>query len=302
MNTIVMTKGQGITNQLPKLLQKYQIPSKQAYVQFAAKYKDVMIQVYSSGKIVFQGTQAEVIAQEFGYQSQELHQSNNPLTFDSMIGTDEVGNGSYFGSLVVVASYITSRERDLLLQLGVTDSKHLSDQKILEIAPLLKQKIPHKALLLTPKKYNELVGPGKDYNAVSIKVALHNQAIFLLLQEGFQPDQIIIDAFTSIGNYQKYVKTEKNLVKQAVHLETKAEDKYLAVAVSSIIARQLFLENLVQLGKTIGQILPSGAGNKSDQIASHILAKQGMTGLSTVAKLHFANTTKAFALLKNKGL
>ncbi len=37
-----------------------------------------------------------------------------------------------------------------------------------------------------------------------VKVALHNQAIFLLLQTGAKPDKIVIDAFTSEKNYQKY--------------------------------------------------------------------------------------------------
>jgi len=57
----------------------------------------------------------------------------------------------------------------------------------------LKEKIPHKALLLSPRKYNEVVGDGKSHNAVSVKVALHNQAIFLLLQSGAKPDKIVID-------------------------------------------------------------------------------------------------------------
>ncbi|MFC2621946.1 MAG: hypothetical protein ACFN1B_04415, partial [Prevotella denticola] len=44
----------------------------------------------------------------------------------------------------------------------------------------------------------------------------------------------------------------------------KAEGKYMAVAVSSIIARDLFLENLENLGRELGYQLPSGAGTASD--------------------------------------
>ena len=77
-------------------------------------------------------------------------------------------------------------------------------------SPILEEKIPHKALLLSPRKYNEVVGDGKSHNAVSVKVALHNQAIFLLLQTGAKPDKIVIDAFTSEKNYQKYLKNERN--------------------------------------------------------------------------------------------
>lgn len=82
-------------------------------------------------------------------------------------------------------------------------------------------------------------------------------------------------------------------------MEEKAEGKYLAVAVSSIIARNLFLENLDKLSQETGYTLPSGAGVKSDKVASQILAAYGMSGLEHTAKLHFANTQKAQALLKH---
>ncbi len=70
------------------------------------------------------------------------------------------------------------------------------------------------------------------------------------------------------------------------------------MAVSSIIARAMFLENLVQLGQLVGRSLPSGAGSKSDQVAASIFKDYGMAGLNQTAKLHFANTQKVQKLLK----
>ena len=208
-----------------------------------------------------------------------------------MIGTDEVGNGSYFGGLAVVASFVTPDHHAFLRKLGVGDSKTLTDQKIRQIAPILKEKIQHQALLLSPSKYNEVIGD--RYNAVSVKVALHNQAIYLLLQKGVQPEKIVIDAFTSAKNYDKYLAQEANRFSNPISLEEKAEGKYLAVAVSSIIARDLFLENLENLGRELGYQLPSGAGTASDKVASQILQAYGMQGLNFCAKLHFKNTEKA---------
>ena len=190
-----------------------------------------------------------------------------------------------------MASFVTPDQHDLLRKLGVGDSKTLTDQKIRQIAPILKEKIQHQALLLSPSKYNEVIG--ERYNAVSVKVALHNQAIFLLLQKGVEPEKIVIDAFTNSQNYEKYLKNEANHFPNPVTLEEKAEGKYLAVAVSSIIARDLFLENLENLGRELGYQLPSGAGATSDKVASQILQAYGMKGLSFCAKLHFKNTEKA---------
>ena len=70
------------------------------------------------------------------------------------------------------------------------------------------------------------------------------------------------------------------------------------MAVSSIIARDLFLDYLDQLSQKIGYPLPSGAGQKSDFITSQILKTHGMAGLAETAKLHFANTKKAQELLR----
>lgn len=237
-----------------------------------------------------------VEASRWGFKADTPTQTETIPQDLALLGTDEVGNGSYFGGLAVVASLVTPADHAFLRELGVDDSKKMTDQKICHIAPLLKEKIPHQALLLSPKKYNEVIEQG--YNAVSVKVALHNQAIYLLLQQGVQADKIVIDAFTSPKNYQKYVQHERNHVQQPVHLEEKAEGKYLAVAVSSIIARSLFLDNLDQLSHDIGYKLPSGAGHQSDVVASHILQEHGLDGLLHTAKLHFANTQKAHALLK----
>ena len=69
----------------------------------------------------------------------------------------------------------------------------------------------------------------------------------------------------------------------------KAESKYLAVAVSSIIAHNLFLQNLEDLGKELGFNLPSGAGAKSDQVAAKLLQTTD-EGSGLLCQLHFKNT------------
>ncbi|ALT80256.1 MULTISPECIES: ribonuclease HIII [Streptococcus] len=299
MNTIVMKMGKDDLQNLIKALTSQQVNNNNPYVTFAAKVKGVTVLVYTSGKVVFQGANAETIAEQFGYQSAN-HSTSDTVSGQNipLIGSDEVGNGSYFGGLAVVASFVTPDDHALLKKLGVDDSKNLTDSKIRQIAPVLENNIKHKALLLSPQKYNQVVGKGKMHNAVSVKVALHNQAIYLLLQDGVKPEKIVIDAFTSRKNYQKYLKNEANQFANPLTLEEKAEGKYLAVAVSSIIARNLFLENLDKLSQEVQYKLPSGAGSQSDKVASQILAAYGISGLEHTAKLHFANTQKAQALLK----
>ena len=287
MASITLTPSE---KEIQAFLEHYQTslaPSKNPYIRYFLRLPQATASIYTSGKVLLQGEGAEKYARFFGYQVLEENRGQNlPL-----IGTDEVGNGSYFGGLAVVASFVTPEQHDFLRKLGVGDSKTLTDQKIRQIAPILKEKIQHQALLLSPSKYNEVIGD--RYNAVSVKVALHNQAIYLLLQKGIQPEKIVIDAFTSAKNYDKYLAQEANRFSNPISLEEKAEGKYLAVAVSSIIARDLFLENLENLGRELGYQLPSGAGTASDKVASQILQAYGMQGLNFCAKLHFKNTEKA---------
>jgi len=287
MASITLTPSE---KEIQAFLEHYQTslaPSKNPYIRYFLRLPQATVSIYTSGKVLLQGEGAEKYASFFGYQVLEENRGQNfPL-----IGTDEVGNGSYFGGLAVVASFVTPDQHAFLRKLGVGDSKTLTDQKIRQIAPILKEKIQHQALLLSPSKYNEVIGD--RYNAVSVKVALHNQAIYLLLQKGIQPEKIVIDAFTSAKNYDKYLAQEANRFSNPISLEEKAEGKYLAVAVSSIIARDLFLENLENLGRELGYQLPSGAGTASDKVASQILQAYGMQGLNFCAKLHFKNTEKA---------
>ena len=287
MASITLTPSE---KEIQAFLEHYQTslaPSKNPYIRYFLRLPQATVSIYTSGKVLLQGEGAEKYASFFGYQVvEETSGQSLPL-----IGTDEVGNGSYFGGLAVVASFVTPDQHDFLRNLGVGDSKTLTDQKIRQIAPILKEKIQHQALLLSPSKYNEVIGD--RYNAVSVKVALHNQAIYLLLQKGIHPEKIVIDAFTSAKNYDKYLAQEVNRFSNPISLEEKAEGKYLAVAVSSIIARDLFLENLENLGRELGYQLPSGAGTASDKVASQILQAYGMQGLNFCAKLHFKNTEKA---------
>ncbi|MDK7202941.1 ribonuclease HIII [Streptococcus sp. UMB1203] len=287
MASITLTPSE---KEIQAFLEHYQTslaPSKNPYIRYFLRLPQATVSIYTSGKVLLQGEGAEKYASFFGYQVvEETSGQNLPL-----IGTDEVGNGSYFGGLAVVASFVTPDQHAFLRKLGVGDSKTLTDQKIRQITPILKDKIQHQALLLSPSKYNEIIGD--RYNAVSVKVALHNQAIYLLLQKGLQPEKIVIDAFTSAKNYDKYLAQEANRFSNPISLEEKAEGKYLAVAVSSVIARDLFLENLENLGRELGYQLPSGAGTASDKVASQILQAYGMQGLNFCAKLHFKNTEKA---------
>lgn len=290
--------------QLKKLQEHYQddlLKKNIPYSEFSAKKNGVSITAYTSGKVVFQGKDAEAEAGKWGAVVETPKKKSGttlPAGFDklSVIGSDEVGNGSYFGPLCVCAAYAEKEHLAELKRIGVKDSKMLTDPQIRQIAEILKELIPYKLLVVTPKKYNEIQ---PKYNAVRMKVALHNQAISLLLEQisPQKPEAILIDQFTPPANYQKYVKSEVRQVKEPIYFTTKGEQYHLAVAAASIISRASFLEELDLASQALGIKVPSGAGAPSDQAAAALLKRGGIQLLSNYAKLHFANTEKAQKLL-----
>ena len=165
------------------------------------------------------------------------------------------------------------------------------------LAPKIKEIVPFKLLEVTPQKYNAIQ---PKYNAVHMKVALHNQAIQLLLEQiqPEQPEGILIDQFTPENNYRKYLKGEKNPITENLYFITKGEQYHLAVAAASILCRAKFLESLRVGSSELGIVLPSGAGTRSDQVAATILKRGGLPLLEQYAKLHFANTQKALKLAR----
>lgn len=269
------------------------------YAEFSAKVGNVTITAYTSGKVMFQGDGAEIEASKWGNSLSSPTKkttANNSLPKDfaswSVIGSDEVGNGSYFGPVVVCATYVEKKQMPLLKELGVRDSKELTDKQIRLIANDLKLAVPYHELIVTPEKYNRIQ---PDYNVNRMKVALHNQAIFLLLQKiaPIKPEGILIDQFTPESNYRKHLAREKNQVKEKIYFTTKGEQYHLSVAAASIICRASFLDALDQASKELKMVIPSGAGPKSDVAGAKLLKRGGMELLGKYAKLHFANTQKA---------
>ncbi|MBO0430627.1 ribonuclease HIII [Enterococcus sp. DIV0660C] len=306
MSNVIIKVSESKMDEMKNAYQANLLQKKIPYTTFSAKKNGTTITAYTSGKVMFQGANAEQEARrwESSNASSPVKKTKvksssslpNNISQLSVLGSDEVGNGSYFGPVTVCAAYVDRKHLEILRNLGVRDSKELKDAQIIQLAKILKETIPYQLLVLTPKKYNEIQ---PEYNAVRMKVALHNQAIYLLLQKlsPTKPEAILIDQFTPEANFQKYARLEKNKIQEKLYFVTKGEQYHLAVAAASIISRASFLEELDKASAELGITLPSGAGSKSDLVAARVLKKGGLPLLANYAKLHFANTQKAQKLI-----
>ena len=281
------------------------------YAKWQAKDGDTVITLYESGKVVFQGKDAD-LSSDFWITTEKINSGNvsvkenandnkkkdkldkisyiNPrIYYSSSIGSDEVGTGDYFGPIVVTAAYVSKDNIELLESIGVKDSKKLNDNQILEIVPKFIKHIKYESIILSNKEYNETYS--SDLNMNKIKAILHNKAIYRLLQQINNPEYIIVDQFAEPYVYFNYLSKLSNVVRNITFF-TKGEDKHLAVACASLISRYIFINEFNKLSNSLNMELPKGASNLVDEVGSKILKKYGLEKLNEIAKMNFKNTEK----------
>ena len=266
------------------------------YVVFQAQEEDTVITMYESGKVMFQGKSADIDASHWGIEIEEKKQAKEDTRkkydkyyHSNSIGSDEVGTGDYFGPIVVTATYVTKDDIDFLEELGVMDSKKISDDKIRDIAPKIAKKIKYKSIILKNEEYNEKYGT--NFNLNKIKSIMHNTVLYQLANEVKKYDYIIVDQFAYEESYYNYLKGIDKIQKGITFI-TKAEDKNMAVACGAIISRYLFLKEFDKLSDEVHVPLPKGAGADVDKIGEELVEKYGEEILSKVAKKNFKNTDR----------
>ena len=214
---------------------------------------------------------------------------DNYYNYYSTMGSDEVGTGDYFGPIVVSAAFVDVKNKDFLIDLKVGDSKKITDDKILEIAPRIMEKIEYSTIILNNSDYNK--NYSEEINMNKIKAILHNKVLLSLLDKEVNPKYIVVDQFATKNKYYEYINDVPKVVKNITFL-TKAEDKVLSVACASIISRYFFLKEMEKIENELKLQIPKGASSKVDEVAYTIAKDKGFDYLTNIVKLNFKNTDK----------
>lgn len=283
------------------------------YAVFQADEADTVVTLYESNKVVFQGISADIDAAIWTQMEQKLNPNkkvevknkdndklkkektiNKNLYYSDAIGSDEVGTGDYFGPLVVSAAFVKKEDIAFLEEIGVKDSKKLTDEQILKVVPKIIKKIPYYSIALSNKEYNEQYGDNMNMN--KIKTILHNK-VLLNMSSKYNYEKIIVDEFAKPYIYYNYLK-EAGKVQKGITFVTKGEDASLAVAAASLISRYIFIKKFDELSQKLDITLPKGAGNHVDQVGASIVSKYGFEKLNDIAKVNFKNTEKIKSLIE----
>lgn len=304
MSTVVLTVNK---ETLQKMKQHYQDALNPPFpngAHFRARTPNAAITGYNSGKVVFQGKYCEKEAnlwQEAGVKSESRAQPKTTrptipsgILTGTHIGSDETGTGDYFGPITVCAVYVEENQIELFRELGVQDSKNLTDDRIMAITEdLLHTNLPYSLLTLPNDVYNKRQAQG--WTQGKMKAVLHHYAHKNVLEKlNNKPYKgIIVDQFVQESTYRKHIQTEGEDLLPKTYFLTKAESHSIAVAAASLIARTRFVREMDRLSDELGINLVKGASKKVDITIGKVIRKFGKEKLYDVGKVHFANTEKA---------
>lgn len=308
--TIVFKVSENVKQKMIKYYEDLRKEKTPPYAVFQAVEADTVITLYESGKAMFQGVSADIDANIWIDLEKKLNnriidinekekkdkkEEVKTVITTSTIGSDEVGTGDYFGPIVVTATYVSKENIAFLEELGVKDSKKLTDEKIIKIAPEILKQIPYVSYILTNEAYNEHYS--EDTNMNKIKAILHNKVLVGLLKKDNYPyDKIVVDQFVYPKKYYEHIASAKEKATNITFM-TKAEDQCYSVAAASIICRYIFLGEMKKLSEKLNMTLPKGAGELVDQAGVRIVEQFGFDKLKEIAKLNFKNTEKIKELI-----
>ncbi len=197
------------------------------------------------------------------------------------IGTDESGKGDFFGPLVIAGVLADEKNAQYFLDLGIKDSKKLSDKKMLSLAVEIKKVAPYSIIAISNSKYNELYANIKNLNkllawghARAIENILNTSHCEYALSDKFGDEALIKSALMKNG--------------RSIRLEQmcKAESD-IAVAAASVLARATFVQKMQEMENTYGIKFQKGCSPLVKAVASEFISKYGKDRLKEVCKAHF---------------
>jgi ribonuclease HIII len=211
------------------------------------------------------------------------------------IGTDESGKGDFFGPLVCAGVYVDAGSAEVLQDMGVRDSKRLSDRRCRELAEGIQAtcREQYSVVEISPARYNDLYEQfrreGKNLN--TLLAWAHARVLENLLSR-----VICTRAITDQFADPRFVQAKlQERGKKIDLIQMPRAEVHIAVAAASVLARARFLGRLEALSTEFGMTLPKGASH-TVVLAGQVLVKQfGSAALRQVAKLHFKTTTEVLA-------
>ena len=226
----------------------------------------------------------------------------NPELVAPHAGSDESGKGDYFGPLVVCCAYTDEALSEKMQEMGVKDCKQMSDKSVLTTGAKLRSLLGptgYAVVKLGPAAYNRLYSKIKNIN--SMLAWAHGTAIEELLEKRPSCPRVVVDQFAPTETtILRALKTRGKAIK--VEQRHKAESD-IAGAAASVIAREVFLRDIMKMGDEIfgppaegRDNVPAGSSDpRVRALAEEMVRKEGPVWLMNHVKAHFQTTDKVLS-------
>ena len=252
------------------------------YTALALKGPKLTVMLYTSGKLVVQGKEAQdfvlftleplVLKQAtLGYE-----ETLDPTLYAPHMGTDESGKGDIFGPLVTCAAFIDETTGKALAELGVRDSKTIADGQIQKLAAQIRRLLGRQNVafvLLRPPTYNRLYA--KIPNVNRLLAWCHARAIESLAEQRPDCTRAVVDQFA---------RTEATVARALMARGRKLKVEQMHKA-----------ERDIAVAQEAGLELPKGAGPAVPKTLRALIAQKGPGCLPAFAKCHFKTVHEALA-------
>ena len=133
------------------------------------------------------------------------------------VGIDEVGRGAIFGPVFAAAVVLSEKNKFILKQFGVTDSKKLTPKK---------RKLLLSKILLLSSDYGIGQSSAREIDKLGIRVATELSMIRALKKLKEKPSELLIDGPLLLRPWSG---TQKNIVS--------GDSKLISIASASIVAK-----------------------------------------------------------------
>jgi len=201
-----------------------------------------------------------------GKKEEDLQQALNKIL---EVGIDEVGRGAIFGPVFAAAVVLTKKNKSILKQFGVTDSKKLTPKKRKFLLP---------KILLLSSDYGIGQSSVREIDKLGIRGATELSMIRALKKLKEKPSELIIDGPLLLRTWDGI---QKNIVS--------GDSKFIAIASASIVAK-VFRDDLMKRleRKYPGYLIFKNKGYGTKEHFS-LIKKNGITKLHRKSFLKKSN-------------
>lgn len=215
------------------------------------------------------------------------------------LGTDESGKGDFFGPVVVAGFVCDDKIIKNLKQMGIQDSKKLTDQKISSISQQIQNQYSDRIYvkILNNNRYNNLYTKAKETNRNlhDILAWLHGSVINTAISKHDPLQGVVIDKFEKKNLINRYVKEKFDF--KILQYEQGEED--IAVASASVLARHHLNLEFVKMSLKFKMDFPKGAGSIVKNFSKNFINRWGINNLEQVCKKHFKTYNEIIGEYKN---